>query len=61
MNSIAKGVTGLAILGFLGAVVASYTGAIAGIGPDSFSNASNGLALIALCLFVGFKDEAAST
>lgn len=60
MQNVAKAATGIAVLGFLAAVGASYTGAVMGIGPDSFSNASTNLALIAICLFVGFKDDASA-
>jgi hypothetical protein len=59
MESVAKAATGLAIVGFLAAVVTSFTGPIMGIMPETFSRASANLALIALCLFIGFKDDAA--
>jgi len=57
VNNIAKALTGLAALGFLVAVVATFTDGIMGVWPETFSRASSNLALIAICLFVGFKDE----
>lgn len=60
MASLAKACVALAVLAFILAVVGSFTGPIANIRPHTFSQAATNLALIALALFVGFKEEKAS-
>ena len=57
MNTIAKACVGLAALAFVGALVISFTGPIFDLPAEGFSRASTNLALIALCLFIGFKEE----
>ena len=57
MDGIAKACVGLAGVALLGALVTSFTGSVMGMPPESFSRASTNLALIALCLFIGFKDN----
>ncbi len=57
MDGIAKACVGLAALAFVGALVTSFTGPLMGVPPEAFSRASANLALLALCLFIGFKDE----
>jgi hypothetical protein len=57
MGSLAKVCVGLAALAFILAVVTVFTGPIlVGVGPEGYSRASTNLALLALCLFVGFKE-----
>lgn len=56
MEGIAKACTALAALAFLMAVVTSITGAII-VPPEGWSRASTNMALIALCLFIGFKEQ----
>ncbi len=59
MNGVAKACVGLAVLGFILAVIITlFTGPVMGITAESASRASQNLSLIALCLFVGFKEEA---
>jgi hypothetical protein len=40
----------------LGALVTSFTGPVMELPAEAFSRASTNLALLALCLFIGFKD-----
>ncbi len=56
MDGIAKACVGLAAIALLGALVTSFTGPVMGLPAEAFSRASTNLALIALCLFIGFKD-----
>lgn len=56
MEGIAKACVGLAVLAFLVALVVSFTGPIMELPAEAFSRACTNLALIGLCLFVGFKD-----
>lgn len=58
MEGAAKLCVGLAVLSFLAAIVLSFTGPMMELPPETFSRASANLALIALCLFVGFKEPA---
>ena len=56
MQTFVKASIGLAILGFLMAViVVLFTGAIAGISAESFSRASTNLALIAIASHLAFR------
>jgi len=58
MDGIAKACVGLAALAFVGALVTSFTvGPLMGLPPESFSRACTNVALLALCLFICFKDE----
>jgi hypothetical protein len=57
MDGIAKACVGLAALALVAALVNSFSGPILGLPAEGFSRASTNLALIALCLFIGFKDE----
>ena len=54
MESLAKACVGLAALAFILAVVTAFTGPIL-VGAEAYSSASTNLALLALCLFLGFK------
>ena len=60
MASLAKACVGLAALAFVLAVVASFTGSIIGVGAEGYSRAATNLALLALCLILGFKEGSAS-
>ena len=55
MDGLAKALVGLAILGFVMAVATVFTGPIL-VGPEAWSRAANNLALIALALFLGFRE-----
>ena len=57
MDGIAKACVGLAALALLGALVTSFTGPIMALPAEAFSRGSTNLALLALCLFIGFKDN----
>lgn len=59
MANLAKACVGLAALAFVLAVVTSFTGPIL-VGAEGYSNAATNLALLALCLFLGFKEGGAS-
>ena len=54
MNALAKGLTGLAILAFLLAVVTRLTGPILVLHAAGFSRACSNLALLAIALVVVF-------
>jgi hypothetical protein len=56
MDGIAKACVGLAVLALLGALVTSFTGPVMELPAEAFSRASTNLALLAPCLFIGFKD-----
>jgi len=57
MANLSKALVALAALAFILAVVTVFTGPIvAGLGPEAYSRAANNLALLALCLFLGFKE-----
>ncbi len=56
MDGIAKACVGLAVLALVGALVTSFTGPVMGLPAEAFSRGSTNVALIALCLFIGFKD-----
>jgi len=59
MASLAKACVGLAALAFLLAVVTAFTGPIL-VGAEAWSRAATNMALLALCLFIGFKEGSAS-
>ncbi len=56
MDGIAKACVGLAALALAGALVTAFTGPIMGLAAEAFSRTSTNLALLALCLFIGFTD-----
>lgn len=58
MANLAKACVALAALAFLLAVVTVFTGPIL-VGAEGYSRAANNLALLALCLFIGFKEGGA--
>lgn len=58
MEGAAKACVGLAVLAFLVAIIVAFTGPIMELPSEAFSRACSNLALIALCLFVGFKEGA---
>ena len=55
MQMIAKVLVGLAALAFVMAVVGAFVGPIVTT-PEAYSRAANNLALIAIALFLGFKE-----
>ena len=55
MNALAKGLTGLAILAFLLAVVTKLTGPFLVLHAAGFSRACTNLALLAIALVVVFE------
>lgn len=55
MANLAKACVGLAAVAFVLAVVTVFTGPFL-VGPESYSRAANNLALLALCLFLGFPE-----
>jgi polyferredoxin len=55
MQAIAKVLVYLAMLAFVMAVVCVFAGPII-TAPESYSRAAGNLALIAIALFVGFKE-----
>jgi hypothetical protein len=59
MANLAKACVGLAALAFVLAVVTVFTGPIL-VPAEGWSRASVNVALLALCLFVGFKEGSAS-
>jgi hypothetical protein len=61
MNNLAKACVGAAGLAFALAVVTVFTGPIViGLTPESYSRAATNLALLALCLFLGFGEGKAN-
>ncbi|MDP2957276.1 MAG: hypothetical protein Q8N53_12705 [Longimicrobiales bacterium] len=61
MANLAKACVGLSALAFLLAVVTIFTGPIlVAVGPEGYSRAANNLALLALCLFLGFNEGKAA-
>jgi len=60
MANAAKACVGLCALAFVLAVVVSFTGPIMDLPAETFSRASTNLGLLALCLFIGFKDGGAA-
>ncbi len=59
MANLAKACVGLAALAFVLAVVTAFTGPIL-VGAEAWSRGANNLALLALCLFLGFKEGKAA-
>ena len=55
MQQVAKILVYLAMLAFVMAVVCVFTGDIL-VQPEGYSRAATNLALIAIALFVGFKE-----
>lgn len=60
MANLAKACVGLAALAFLLAVVTVFTGPIL-VGPEGYSRVANNLALLALCIFIGFREGGIQT
>ena len=58
MYSLAKGLTALAALAFLLAVVSNFTGPILATPAEGFSRACSNLALLAIALVVVFGNRA---
>lgn len=56
MANAAKACVGLCALGLVLATVVALTGPIMDLPAETFSRASTNLGVLALCLFVGFKD-----
>ncbi len=59
MTNLAKALAGLAALAFVLAVVTVFTGPIL-VPPEGYSRAATNLALLALCIFLGFKEGSAA-
>lgn len=59
MANLAKACVGLAALAFILAVITAFTGPLL-VGAEGYSNACTNLALLALCFFIGFKEESKS-
>ncbi len=57
MYSLAKGLTALAILAFLLAVVAHFSGPILATPAEGFSRACSNLALLAIALVLAFGER----
>ena len=55
MANLSKALVALAALAFVLAVVTALTGPIV-VGAEAYSRAATNLALLALCLFLGFKE-----
>lgn len=60
MANLAKLCLALAVLAFVLAVIAAFTGPFV-VSSQAYSRAANNLALIALGLFVGFKEKTAAS
>lgn len=56
MASLGKICVALSVIAFILAVITAFTGPIL-VGAQAYSRACADLALIALCLFVGFKES----
>ncbi len=56
MANLSKALVGLAALAFILAIAAALAGPIL-VPAEAYSRASTNLALLALCLFLGFKEE----
>lgn len=59
MSNLGKACAGLAALAFVLAVVSVFTGTIL-VPAEAYSRAANNLALLALCVFIGFREGPAS-
>lgn len=59
MANLAKACVGVAALALVLAVVTAFTGPIL-VGAEGWSSASTNVALLALCLFIGFKEGSAA-
>jgi hypothetical protein len=59
MANLSKALVALAALAFVLAVVTVFTGPFL-VGPEGYSRAATNLALLALCLFLGFKEGSAA-
>ncbi len=60
MSKLAKALVALSALAFVLAVAASLTSNplwVGPVGPEGYSRASTNLALLAIALFVGFKED----
>jgi hypothetical protein len=60
MSNLAKLLVLLSALAFALAVIGVFAGRIMSIPPEGFSRASTNLALLAIALFVGFKEKTAA-
>ena len=60
MAGMAKLCVGLAAVAFLMALVTAFTGEIV-VTAEGYSRASTNLALLALCLFMGFSEDKSTT
>ncbi len=60
MAGMAKLCVGLAAVAFLMALVTAFTGEIV-VTAEAYSRASSNLALLALCLFIGFSEGKSTT
>ena len=62
MANILKGLIYLAALGFVLAVVGTFTGsALLGVVPEAFSRACSNLALIAIALSLVYKEKSSTS
>ena len=61
MNSLAKVLTGLAVLAFVLAIVTNFTGPLLNTPAEGYSRACTNLALLAIALVTVFGDRAART
>ena len=57
MSNLAKALTGLAVLAFVLALAANFTGPILNTVAEGYSRASTNLALLAIALVVAFGDR----
>ena len=57
MSNLAKALVALSALAFVLAVVASLTSSPIIVSAEAYSRASTNLALLAIALFIGFKEE----
>lgn len=57
MSNLAKALVALSALAFVLAVVANLASSPLWVGAEAYSRASANLALLAIALFIGFKQE----
>ncbi len=57
MRKLTRALISLSVVGFVLAVVGSFTGAILGIAPEGFSRGCTNLALIAIALLLTLDKE----